>query len=166
MPSKIPQDRTKTAPRAFWRATFSLLKIVSIFASCWVPFWSILAPKMGQKQICSNIFLGILGGSQTLFILGCFGSPPREPKRRLRGPRKPPGAPQEAPRALQERSRRLQEGLKRLQEPVKRAQDFPRSPQEAPKDTEATSSGAILDGFGQSRELPGVVWESLSLIHI
>ena len=69
-----------------------------------------------------------------ILCLCCFGSPPRRPKRRPRGPKTPPRAPREAPRGRQEHPRRPQEEPKTPEEPVKRAQDPPRSPQKARKE--------------------------------
>ena len=58
MASKMPQDRPKTAPRGSWRALFSLLKIVLIFDSSWVRFWSILGRHWELKTLGWWVLLG------------------------------------------------------------------------------------------------------------
>ena len=85
------QDDTQNAPRSaqdgskrLLKSIFSLLKIVLIFDSFWMRFWSILAPKSLPKKVGGAPPFSILK-SFVFHVMLCIAS--RGPKSRPRGPK-------------------------------------------------------------------------------
>ena len=147
MASKKAQDGPKRLPRRSSRAILGLLKIVLNLDLFWVPFWTILAPKMGLHSAGGNCIER--SGKWSSFCMLFWAHPsrskrPQDPPKRLqdppkntpRGPKNLPRPPQEAPRPPQEAPRSPQEPSKTPQEavrdPFKRSQEQPQRPWEVP----------------------------------
>ena len=127
---KLPQDQSKTVPKAvifyveFWLQFWTVLG--SVLAPCWDPFGlqhrSKTGPKIHQKSSCSNM-------------------PPQDR----------PERPQDLSRPHQDRPKSAQDHPKSYPNSPKRPQNHPkeasRSPQEPQRSSQSNLSSIVLDNF-------------------
>ena len=121
----MPQDGPKRLPRRSSRAILGLLKIVLNLDLFWVPFWTILAPKMGLHSAGGNCIER--SGKWSSFCMLFWAHPSRSKR-----PQDPPKRPQDPPKSTQR-------GPKKL----------PRPPQEAAKHLKMALSAVPTHSISQ-----------------